>query len=61
MNCHERNSTVEVKLLERECVVCEPKLAETVEVIDVCEEILTDDCETDPLSQTWRKIFWDAG
>ena len=56
MNCHEKNSTVEVQLLERECVVCQPKLAEKIEVIDVCEEILTDDCETDPLSVIWRKI-----
>ena len=56
MNRHEKNSTVEVQLLERECVVCQPKLAEKIEVIDVCEEILTDDCETDPLSVSWRKI-----
>jgi len=56
MNCHEKNSSVEVELLERECVICQPKLAETIEVIEVCEEVLTDDCATDPLSKTWRKI-----
>ena len=56
MNCHEKNTTVQVELLERECVICQPKLAETIEVIDVCEENLTDDCETDSLPKTWRKI-----
>ena len=56
MNCHEKNTTVQVELLERECVICEPKLAETIEVIDVCEENLTDDCQTDTLPRTWRKI-----
>ena len=56
MNCYEKNTTVQVELLERECVICQPRLAETVEVIDVCEESLTEDCQTDPLSKTWRKI-----
>ena len=56
MNCHEKNTTVQVELLERECVICEPKLAETLEVLDVCEENLTDDCQTDTLARTWRKI-----
>ena len=45
-----------VELRERECVVCQPELVETTEVIEVCEEILTDDCETDPLRRPWRKI-----
>ena len=56
MNCHEKNTTVQVELLERECVICQPQLAETLEVIDVCEENLTDDCQTDTLPRTWRKI-----
>ena len=56
MNCHEKNTTVQVELLERECVICQPTLAETVEVVDVCEENITDDCETDTLTKTWRKI-----
>ena len=56
MNCYEKNTTVQVELLERECVICQPRLAETVEVVDVCEESLTEDCQTDPLTKTWRKI-----
>jgi len=57
--CHEKNSTMVVELRERECTVCEPTLAERVKVEEVCEEVLKDDCHTDPLNKTWKK-FCDA-
>jgi len=53
--CHEKNNTMQVELRERECMVCEPTLAEKVKVEQVCEEILTNDCESDPLNRTWEK------
>jgi len=54
--CHEKNNTMQVELRERECVVCEPTLAEKVKVEEVCEDILTNDCKTDPLNKTWKKF-----
>jgi len=54
--CHEKNSTMVVELRERECTVCEPTLAEKVKVEEVCEEVLKDDCSTDPLNKTWKKF-----
>jgi len=54
--CHEKNNTMQVELRERECVVCEPTIAEKVKVEEVCKDILTNDCKTDPLDQTWRKF-----
>ena len=54
--CHEKNSTIQVELRKRECEVCEPTLAEKVKVEQDCQEVLTDDCNTDPLSRTWMKF-----
>ena len=54
--CHEKNNTMQLELRERECVVCEPTLAEKVKVEEVCEEILTNDCKSDPLRRTWQKF-----
>jgi len=54
--CHEKNNTMQLELRERECVVCEPTLAEKVKVEQVCEEIITNDCKTDPLRRTWQKF-----
>jgi len=54
--CHDKNNTMQVELRERECVVCEPTLAEKVKVEEVCEDFLTNDCKTDPLSRTWKKF-----
>lgn len=53
--CHEKNNTMQVELRERECMVCEPTLAEKVKVEEICEEIITNDCESDPLNKTWKK------
>merc|ERR1711892_705961 len=56
MECHEKNSTMLVELRESECTVCEPTLAENVKVEQVCQEVLTDDCNSDPLNRRWKKF-----
>merc|ERR1711892_1458226 len=56
MECHEKNSTMLVELRESECTVCEPTLAEKVKVEQVCQEVLTDDCNSDPLNRRWKRF-----
>jgi len=61
MECHEKNNTMEVELRERECVVCEPTLAEKVNVEEKCDQVYAKDCETDPLSRPWKKFCSEEG
>ena len=56
MECHEKNSSVMADLRQRECTVCQPSLADKVEVLDICDDILTHDCNTDPLPRLWKKL-----
>lgn len=56
MDCHEKNSSVMADLRQRECIVCQPSLADKVEVLDICDDILTHDCNNDPLSKPWKKV-----
>ena len=35
--------------------MCQPELSETVELVEACEDVLTDDCQDDPLDQPWTK------
>ena len=54
--CNVKNSTVMVDLRERECTVCQPSLRERLEVLDVCDDVLTQDCQDDPLLRPWTKF-----
>ncbi len=56
MVCEEKNSTVMVDLRQRECTVCQPILEEKLEVVDICDDVLTQECQDDPLSpEPWTK------
>ena len=57
MVCEEKNSTVMVDLRQRECTVCQPSLEERLEVVDICDDVLTQDCQDDPLNpEPWTKF-----
>ena len=57
MVCEEKNSTVMVDLRQRECTVCQPSLQEKMEVVDICDDVLTQDCQDDPLNpEPWNKF-----
>ena len=57
MVCEEKNSTVMVDLRQRECTVCQPSLEERLEVVDICDDVLTQDCQDDPLNpEPWSKF-----
>ena len=57
MVCEEKNSTVMVDLRQRECTVCQPSLQEKLEVVDICDDVLTQDCQDDPLNpEPWTKF-----
>lgn len=57
MVCEEKNSTVMVDLRQRECTVCQPSLEERFEVVDICDDVLTQDCQDDPLNpEPWTKF-----
>jgi len=58
-SCKEKNSSMLVELLERQCTICEPILEEKEEVEDECQEALTDECESEPLSKPWKKFCSD--
>ena len=56
MVCEEKNSTVMVDLRQRECTVCQPSLEEKLEIVDICDDVLTQECQDDPLSpEPWTK------
>jgi len=54
--CHEKESTMLIQLTQRNCTLCEPSIAEKIELREKCEDKLTDECETDPLNNPWRKL-----
>jgi len=54
--CSDRETTTLVQLTTRECTLCEPTLGSKVEVEEICEEEIVDDCRTDPLTKKWRKL-----
>ena len=57
MVCDEKNSTVMVDLRQRECMVCRPSFEERVQVVDVCDDVTTQDCQDDPLKpEPWTKF-----
>ena len=56
VQCHQRESQVIADLRKRECVVCHPTLSETIDMVNVCDDVLTDDCIDDPLARPWSKM-----
>jgi len=56
MECVEKETSVMADLRRRECTVCQPTLSETVETLDICDDVLTDDCQDDPLLRPWSKF-----
>lgn len=57
--CQVRNSTMLVELKEKHCTMCESVLAEREEVKNVCREVLTDDCDSEPFYRPWKKFCSD--
>jgi hypothetical protein len=45
-----------VELKEKHCTMCEAVLVEREEVKKVCQEVLTDDCESEPFYKPWKKF-----
>jgi hypothetical protein len=41
------------------CTVCEPELTERVVFENNCKELVSKDCDNDPLNITWRKFCYD--
>jgi len=54
--CSDRETTTLIQLTTRKCTLCEPTLGSKVEVEEICEEEVVDDCSSDPLKRKWRKL-----
>ena len=51
--CKETNETILVDLKEKQCAICKNKIRK------VCEEVLTDDCDSEPFDKPWKKFCSD--